>query len=94
MPTTVRVPLEVREDVAVIDPKVAVPPVKEEIMPVTALNSVAKRLDEVALVLVRLVMLPVVEKRLVTVPTVVLEVLRTDCPLTVNAVAEAVASVV
>ena len=91
---TLKVPFEVNDDVAVRDPKVAVPPVREEIMPVTALNNVAKRLEEVALILVRLVTSPVVEKRLVTVPTVVLEVLRTVLPETVRAVAEALANVV
>ena len=44
---------------------------------VKALKNVAKRLELVALVLVRLVMLPVVEKSVFTVPTVVDEVLRT-----------------
>ena len=58
-------------------PKVAEPPVREEMVAVTALSNVAKKLEEVALVLVRLVTVPVVEKRLVIVPTVVEEVLRT-----------------
>ncbi len=68
VPTTVRVPLEVSEEVAVIVPKVEDPPVSEEIVPVTALKSVAKRLDEVALVRVAFVevkvsMIPVVALR-------------------------------
>ena len=46
------------------------------------------------LVVEALVMLASVEKRVVTVPTVVEEVLRTDWPETVRAVAEAVVSVV
>ena len=53
-PTTVRVPLEVKDEVAVRDPIVAVPPRREEIPAVTALKVVAKRLVEVALVKVAL----------------------------------------
>jgi pyrimidine operon attenuation protein/uracil phosphoribosyltransferase len=39
-----------------------------------------------------LVMLASVEKSVVTVPTVVDEVLKTDCPVTVSAVADALLS--
>ena len=49
------------------DPNVALPPVREEMVAVTAFKSVAKKLELVALVLVRLVTVPVVEKRLVEV---------------------------
>ena len=47
---TLRVPFAVKEDVAVRVPNVAVPPVKEERVAVTALSNVVKKLDEVALV--------------------------------------------
>ena len=68
VPTTVRVPLEVKEDVEVIVPNVAFPPVSVEMMPVTALKELAKRLVEVALVkvafvAVRLVMIAVTALR-------------------------------
>ena len=76
-PVTERVPFEDRDEVAVIDPIVADPPVSEEIVAVTAFKSVAKKLELVALVLFKLVIAPCVEKRLVTVPTVVEEVLST-----------------
>ena len=66
-PVTARVPLDVRDEVAVTDPIVALPPVREEMVAVTAFKSVAKKLELVALVLVRLVTVPVVEKRLVEV---------------------------
>ena len=66
-PVTLKVPLEVKEEVAVTDPIVALPPVREEMVAVTAFKSVAKKLELVALVLVRLVTVPVVEKRLVEV---------------------------
>jgi hypothetical protein len=71
-PVTESVPLEVSDEVAVIDP-----PVKEEKIPVTAVRRVEKRLDEVALVLVKLVIVPVVEKRLVAVSVVAEAVLST-----------------
>ena len=58
---TERVPLEVRDDVAVILPIVAVPPRSVEIPEVTALKVVAKRLEEVALVKVALVAVSVVK---------------------------------
>ena len=54
-PVTERVPLDVREEVAVI-----LPPVKVLIVAVTALTRVAKKLEDVALVLVRLAIVPVV----------------------------------
>ncbi len=68
VPTTVSVPLEVSEEVAVMVPKVEDPPVSEEIVPVTALKRVAKRLEEVALVRVafdevKVSMMPVVARR-------------------------------
>ena len=49
-PVTERVPLDVSDEVAVIDPIVAVPPRSDEIPAVTALKVVAKRLVEEALV--------------------------------------------
>ena len=58
-PVTESVPLEERDEVAVIEPIVADPPVSVEMTPVTALKSVAKRLDELAFVLVRF---PIVEE--------------------------------
>ena len=76
-PPTVSVPLDVKDEVAVIVPIVAVPPVRDEMNPVTVLNSVAKRLEEVALVLDKLVIVPVVEKSVLIVPTVVEAVLST-----------------
>ena len=54
-PVTLNVPLEIREDVAVI-----LPPVKVLIVAVTALRRVAKKLEDVAFVLVRLAIVPVV----------------------------------
>lgn len=62
-PVTLRVPLDIKEEVAVTDPKVALPPVRDEITPVTAL-----RTDEKKLVLVLLE-----ATRLVTVALVVVE---------------------
>ena len=59
-PVTERVPLDVNDEVAVIDPIVAVPPKSDEIPPVTALKVVAKRLEDVALVKVALVAVRVV----------------------------------
>ena len=50
-----RVPFVVRDEVAVIDPPVIEPAVRDEMNPVTALKRVAKRLEEVALVATRLV---------------------------------------
>ena len=76
-PVTDSVPLEVRDEVAVIAPPVTLPLVNEVTNAVTALNKVAKRLLEVAFAVIRLVILPVVEKRFVTVPTVVEDVLST-----------------
>ena len=55
-PETVSVPFEVRDEVAVIDP-----PVTEEKVAVIALRSVVKKLDEVALVFERFVIVPVEE---------------------------------
>lgn len=49
-PVTLRVPLDVSEEVAVILPIVAVPPRRDEIVPVTVLKSEVKRLVVVALV--------------------------------------------
>ena len=69
-PVTLNVPLEVKEEVAVRVPIVALPPVKEERVAVTAFKRVAKKLEEVALVLVKLVTTPVVEKRFVAVTPV------------------------
>jgi hypothetical protein len=71
VPVTVRVPFEVRDEVAVMDP-----PVRVLTVPVTALKTEAKRLVEVAFVAVRLPMnavvrLASVDQRLVTVPLVV-----------------------
>ena len=67
---TFNVPLEVRDEVAVIVPPVIVPPVnvvKNAVMP---LSNVAKRVDDVAFVLVRLVIDPLVLVRLVAVRAV------------------------
>lgn len=50
VPDTSRVPLDTRDEVAVREPNVADPPVREEIAPVTALSKVEKRLVEVLLV--------------------------------------------
>jgi hypothetical protein len=75
-------------------PNVADPPVKEEMIPVTPRRTVAKKLEEVAFMLVRVVIVPLVAKRLVIVPAVVLEVLRTVWPETVRAVAEALPTTV
>ena len=58
-------------------PKVAELPVRVVMKDVTEFKRVAKSEDDVALVLVKLLIVPVEEKRLVTVPTVVEEVLRT-----------------
>ena len=77
VPVTKSAPLEVNDEVAVIDPKVADPPVSVEMVAVIAFRRVAKKLEEVALVLVKLVTTPVVEKRLVIVPAVAEAVLRT-----------------
>jgi hypothetical protein len=54
VPVMLRVPLEIREEVAVTDPKVEDPPVRDEIEAVIVLRSVAKKLVEVALVDTRL----------------------------------------
>ena len=54
-PVTERVPLEVSEDVAVIEPNVEDPPVSEEMTPVNAVRLEAKRLVEVAFVRVAFV---------------------------------------
>jgi hypothetical protein len=64
-PVTVSVPCEVKEEVAVTDPPVMVPPVSVVKKAVTPLSKVAKRLDEVAFVLVSEVMIPFVAPRLV-----------------------------
>lgn len=48
VPTTVRVLLAVKDDVAVISPPVIVPPVKLVTTAVTAFKRVAKKLDDVA----------------------------------------------
>jgi hypothetical protein len=72
-PFTVRVPFEVNDDVAVIDPPVILPLVSVEKKAVTPLRSEVKRLEEVALVLVRLVIIPLLAKRLVVVLFVVVE---------------------
>ena len=50
VPVTPRVPFAVKEDVAVRVPNVAVPPVKEERVAVTAFRMLVKKLVEVALV--------------------------------------------
>ena len=55
LPVTVRVPLEVNDEVAVIDPPVIDDDVRDVMNPVTELRSVAKKLDDVALVATRLV---------------------------------------
>ena len=74
---TVNVPFEVNDDVAVIDPPVTVPAVNDVMNDVTTFARVAKKLDDVALVFVRSLIVPVVEKSVATVPTVVDEVLST-----------------
>ena len=66
-PVTERVPFEVKDEVAVILPNDALPPVNEEIVAVTALRSVVKKFVDVALVVVRLVMVVVAN---VVVPTI------------------------
>lgn len=88
-PVTFNVPLAVRDEVAVIDPPVIVPPVnvvKKALMP---LSKVAKRLDDVAFVLVRLVIEPLVLVRLVAVRPVDEAFPKVVWPLTVRAVADA-----
>ena len=76
-PVTERVPLDVSEEVAVRVPKVAELPESVVMNPVTALRSVARKLVEVAFVLVRLLIVPVVAKSVLIVPTVVDDVLST-----------------
>jgi hypothetical protein len=50
-PVTVRAPLDVKDDVAVIEPPVITPLVNVEKNPVTAVSNVEKRLVEVLLVI-------------------------------------------
>lgn len=77
-PETESVPLLVKEEVAVMVPSVALPPVREEMSAVTEVSSVVKKLLEVAFVVVRFAIVPFV-------PYIV---------VAVSAVAEAVDSVV
>ena len=78
-PVTLSVPLEVKEEVAVIDP-----PVRVLIVAVIALSAVAKKLEEVAFVVFSLV-----TKRSVTVKDVADALLRTVLLLTVRNEVEA-----
>jgi hypothetical protein len=77
VPVTANVPFEISDEVAVIVPKVAEPPVSVLMNPVTALKRVAKRLEDVAFVSVLLV-----AYKLVTVSPVLDAFPKVLCPVT------------
>ena len=67
---TKSVPLETRDEVAVRVPNVAVPPVREEIVAVIALKRVVKMLEEVAFVLLMLLIIAKPLFKVLIVPVV------------------------
>ena len=77
VPITLKVPFEVSDEVAVIEPPVIVSLVSEVKNAVTPFNSVAKRLELVLLIVTRLFIKPLIAKRFVVVLLVVVELVVT-----------------